>query len=150
MIIKTFVVIENNDRYLLIQEAGIKWRGKWFLPGGSLKRGEDPGEAVKRETEEEAGCKVKLHGIFYIKCYAGILRSKLHIFYSGTAESEKVKTYEDKHSMKAQWFSYDEIRQLPLRQKMMKILERHRKSRSAMSSKNFKLMYFKPTLKRLI
>jgi ADP-ribose pyrophosphatase YjhB (NUDIX family) len=150
MIIKTFVLIENDERYLLIQEAGFKWRGKWFLPGGAMKKNEDPAEAVIREAEEEAGCKVKLRGIFFVKCYSGLFGTKLHIFYSGTVDSLKVKTYEDKHSIQAKWFTYEEIRKLPARQKMLKIIERHRKSKETIPVKNFKLIFFKSTLKKLL
>ena len=150
MIVKAFVLIENKDRYLLIQEAGYKWRGKWFLPGGSVKKNEDPAEAVIREAEEEAGCKVKIEGIFFVKLYSGLLRSKLHLFYTGTVNDLKVKTFEDKHSIQAKWFTYDEIRRLPARQKMLKIVERHRKSKETIPVKNFKLIFFKSALKKLI
>lgn len=150
MIIKAFVLVENNGRYLLIQEAGYKWRGKWFLPGGRVKKNEDPVEAVIRETEEEAGCKVKIEGIFYIKCYSGLLRNKLHLFYTGTTSDLKLKTYEDKHSIQSKWFTYDEIKSLPVRQKMLKILERHRKSSNTIPVKNFKMIFFKPVLKKLL
>ncbi len=150
MIIKSFVLIEKDERYLLIQEAGYKWRGKWFLPGGNVKKHEDPAEAVIRETEEEAGCTVRLEGIFYIKFYSGLFTSKLHLFYTGTVADSRVKTYEDKHSIQARWFTYEEIKKLPARQKMLRIIERHRKSRETIPVKNFKLIFFKSTLRKLI
>jgi len=150
MIIKSFVLIEKDSKYLLIQEASNKWRGKWFLPGGRVKKGEAPDDAVTRETLEEAGCRVKLEGIFYIKCYDGFFSNKLHIFYTGTIEDNSIKTFEDKHSMGARWFTYDEVRSLPVRQKMIKILERHRKYKGTMSAKNFKMIFFRSPIKKLI
>jgi 8-oxo-dGTP diphosphatase len=150
MIIKSFVLIEKDFKYLLIQEASYKWRGKWFLPGGRVKRGEAPDDAVIRETKEEAGCMVKLEGIFYIKCYEGFFTNKLHIFYTGSIMEDRIKTYEDRHSMGARWFTFEEIKNLPVRQKMLKILERHRKYKGTMSVKNFKLIFFRSALKKLM
>jgi ADP-ribose pyrophosphatase YjhB (NUDIX family) len=150
MIIKSFVLIEKNDRYLLIQEAGFKWRGKWFLPGGNVKKNEDPAEAVEREAEEEAGCQVKVEGIFFVKCYSGLFSTKLHLFYTGRVDDMKVKTFEDKHSIQAKWFTFEEIKRLPARQKMLKIIERHRKSKGTIPVKNFKLIYFKTPLRKLM
>lgn len=33
--------------------------GKWTLPGGGLKRGEEPGLAIEREMAEELGCAIE-------------------------------------------------------------------------------------------
>ncbi len=150
MIIKSFVLIEKESKYLLIQEASFKWRGKWFLPGGRVKKGESPDDAVIRETWEEAGCRVKLEGIFYIKCYEGFFTNKLHIFYTGSIVDNSIKTFEDRHSMGAKWFTYDEVKRLPVRQKMIKILERHLKFKGTMSVKNFKLIFFRTGIKKFI
>lgn len=150
MIVKSFVLVENGKRYLLIQEAGYKNRGKWFLPGGRVKRNEDPVKAVERETWEEAGCRVEVSGIFFIKCFSGLFSNKLHIYYTGETPDLKVKTFEDKHSIQARWFTYEEIRKLPLRQKMMKILEKHRRNNGTIPVKNLKLVEMKTALKRLI
>jgi 8-oxo-dGTP diphosphatase len=150
MIIKSFVLIEKEFRYLLIQESSFKWRGKWFLPGGRVKKDEAPDDAVIRETMEEAGCKVRLDGIFYIKCYEGFFTNKLHIFYTGSILEDNIKSRSDRHSMGAKWFTYDEVKKLPLRQKMLKILERHRKYKGTMPVKNFKLIVPGTRLKRLI
>ena len=150
MIIKSFVLVEREKKYLLIQEAGFKNRGKWFLPGGRVKRNEEPVKAVERETWEEAGCRVNVSGIFYIKCYSGLFSNKLHIFFTGEAADVKVKTFEDKHSIQARWFSYEEIKQLPLRQKMLKILERHRRHKETIPVKNLKLVESRTVIKKLI
>jgi ADP-ribose pyrophosphatase YjhB (NUDIX family) len=150
MILKSFVLIEKDDRYLLIQEASFKWRGKWHMPGGNVKRGEDPGDAVQREALEEAGCDVKLQGIFYIKCFLGFFSNKMHIYYTGTIVGEKIKEFGNRHSMGAKWFTYEEIRLLPLRQKMLKVIERYRKDKQTIPLKNLKLVYPKSPLKKMI
>jgi ADP-ribose pyrophosphatase YjhB (NUDIX family) len=140
MDIKSFVLLQNEDRYLLIQEASSKWRGKWFLPGGNVKEGEPPEVAVVREAREEAGCDILLDGIFYIKCYNSILNSKVHLFYCGTVVGEKIKTHGDKHSLGAQWFTYEEMTRLPLRQKMMGIVNAHTHFKNTLPPHNFKVI----------
>jgi 8-oxo-dGTP pyrophosphatase MutT (NUDIX family) len=48
-------VIVSNGKGIL----AIKKRGYLLMPGGGIKEGEDPADAVKRETSEEAGRKLK-------------------------------------------------------------------------------------------
>jgi len=140
MDIKSFVLIKREDKYLLIREASAKWKGKWFLPGGNVREGEPPDVAVIRETREEAGCEVKLEGIFFIKCYRGLTDSKLRLFYCGTVVGGQIKTYEDKHSLGAQWFTYEEMTRLPLRQKMMGIVNAYSGFSNTLPSNNFKVI----------
>lgn len=55
-------VIQENDRYLLVQEAKTICRGKWNFPGGHLKPGESIPTGVIREVKEETGHDVELTG----------------------------------------------------------------------------------------
>ena len=59
-------VIEKNGKFLLIQEAQEKCRGKWSIPAGHLDPNENIFDAAKREVFEETGCKVELTGILQI------------------------------------------------------------------------------------
>lgn len=53
-------VIERPDGHLLlIQHA---YRDRWGIPGGLLKRGEDPSDAARREVMEEVGLAIELVG----------------------------------------------------------------------------------------
>jgi 8-oxo-dGTP diphosphatase len=53
-------VIERPDgAILLVRQA---YRGNWGLPGGLLKRKEDPAEAARREVFEETGLVIELAG----------------------------------------------------------------------------------------
>ena len=53
------VVLDETDRILLVRQA---YRGRWGLPGGLMKRGEVPLEALLREVSEEVGMAVVVQG----------------------------------------------------------------------------------------
>ena len=150
MDLKSFVLVEEDGRYLLIQENSLKWRGMWFLPGGNVKKGERPEVAVVRETKEEAGLEVELTGIFFVKCYQGLFTSKLHIFYTGRVKGGELKTRADKHSLGAGWYDFKTLKTLPVRQKLVKIVDRYRKPNAKIPVKNFKLILFESLLTKLI
>ncbi len=52
--------IERNDGALLLVQ--LSYRNRWGVPGGLLKRGEDPAAAARREVLEEVGVEVELLG----------------------------------------------------------------------------------------
>jgi len=52
--------IERDDGALLL--VRLSYRHRWGVPGGLLKRGEDPGDAARREVREEVGLEVVLTG----------------------------------------------------------------------------------------
>jgi 8-oxo-dGTP diphosphatase len=52
-----FDAAQKELRVLLIQRGLEPFRGKWALPGGFVKVGEDTETAARRELEEEAGLK---------------------------------------------------------------------------------------------
>ncbi len=56
---------ENND--LLVLNLG----GEYRLPGGVIKAGEDPRDAVKREVEEETGFEIEVHDILDLRTHDG-------------------------------------------------------------------------------
>ena len=47
------VIFDDRDRILLIRRANPPAKGKWSLPGGVVKLGEELAEALKREIREE-------------------------------------------------------------------------------------------------
>lgn len=56
-------VIKKDDKYLLVQEAKKRCRGKWNIPAGHLDTNESIFEGAKREVFEECGYNVELTGI---------------------------------------------------------------------------------------
>lgn len=56
--------IENGmGQVLLIQRISAPGKGRWSLPAGFVDRGEDPSDAVIRETLEETGFQVEIIGL---------------------------------------------------------------------------------------
>lgn len=139
MRLKSFVLIERENRYLLIQEASAKWKGKWFLPGGGVKDDETLEAGVKREVREEAGCDIELTGVFFVKYHAGFFNRKVSVFYCGRMTGEKIKTEPDEESLDVKWFTYEELLLLPLRQNLKKLVEIYRSHTHFMAVEDFKL-----------
>lgn len=54
------VLIQDDDRYLLIKRAVEPDAGIWSVPGGMVELGERATEAAKREVLEETGLKVEI------------------------------------------------------------------------------------------
>lgn len=53
---KTFgvkVIVENNDKFLLIRNS--YGRKRWTFPGGKIENNEEPKDAAFREVKEEVG-----------------------------------------------------------------------------------------------
>lgn len=53
-------VIERADGALLLLRQSYRRREAWGFPGGLLKRGEQPADAVRREVREELGVDVEV------------------------------------------------------------------------------------------
>lgn len=64
----TLAVIEQDGRFLLVQEAKPHVEGLLSLPGGGIDPGETPEEAVIREIAEETGFQARVEqliGVYY-------------------------------------------------------------------------------------
>ena len=59
-------VLKQDGKYLLLQEAKEKCRGKWNLPAGRLEPNETIFDGAKREIYEECGYEVELTGVSHI------------------------------------------------------------------------------------
>ena len=53
-------VIVEGDRILLIKRGNEPSRGKWSIPGGIVKVGEELVTALKREVKEEVGLDIEV------------------------------------------------------------------------------------------
>lgn len=102
------VVIEKEGKYLLVQEAKEKCRGKWNLPAGHLDAGEAMVDGAKREAREETGCEVELTGV----CQIGSREAEDVVFASVIFTSKLVREeikFDLEEILDVKWFSYEEI-----------------------------------------
>jgi 8-oxo-dGTP diphosphatase len=118
-LLAALVVVEQDGKILLIQEAKAACRGLWFLPGGRATPGESIPETAVREVREESGLEVALTGLLYVDHLlprapegdAGRLR---FVFVSRPIGG-RLRSAADEHSLRAGWFSPAEMEDLDLR-----------------------------------
>ncbi len=104
------VIIEENERVLLVRRTGEPGRGMWSIPAGFVNAYEDPARAAERECLEETGLVVAVTGLQQV--IAG--REHEHgadfiLIYRGRITGGELKAGDDADM--AQFFSRD---QLPL------------------------------------
>lgn len=101
-------IIEKDGKFLLVQEAKEKYRGKWNIPAGHLESGESIFDGTKREVFEETGCKVELTGVLQI--INKVLKNDVLIFitFSTNLVEEKI-VYDKSEILDVKWFSYEEL-----------------------------------------
>lgn len=71
-IVAAIALIRGADGKILVQKRNLTYipaaYGKWEFPGGTVDYGEDPYDALRREVEEEIGCKIEIKRLLpYIK-----------------------------------------------------------------------------------
>lgn len=110
-------VLEKDGKYLLVQEAQDKYRGKWNLPAGHLDPGEPLREGAKREILEETGYEVELSGICQVSNDYGLDDVLVHIVFATNILSEEIKI-DPAEILDVKWFNYEEI--LAMREQLRK------------------------------
>ena len=54
-------IIENDDKEILAaRRADVEGDEAWEFPGGKVEEGESPEDALRREIDEELGCKLQM------------------------------------------------------------------------------------------
>lgn len=107
-------VVRLGHRFLLVEELD---REGWYLPGGRVEPGETFVQAAERETLEETGVPVVVESILRIehtplKDASARLRV---VFVARPRDDSPPKEEPDEHTLRASWFTLDELRALPLR-----------------------------------
>ena len=101
-------VVEKDGKYLLVQEAQEKCRGKWNIPAGHLDSNETIFDAAKREVKEECGFDVELTGV----CQIGTIKREddawVSVIFSTRVLNGDIK-FDPNEILDAKWFTYEEI-----------------------------------------
>lgn len=101
-------VVTKDDKFLLVQEAQERCRGKWNLPTGHLEPGETLLQGAIRETKEECGLDVQPTGV----CQIGNKIVDGDVFMStifATAITGGEIAFDPQEILDVKWFSYEEI-----------------------------------------
>ena len=105
------VLIESEEKILLVQRSFNPNKGKWSLPAGFINAGEDPAEAACRECLEETNLKIRVTRVLDIyaeKEHAG--GADFIIVYRAEVISGKLLAADDADA--AAWFSRDDLPEL--------------------------------------
>jgi phosphatase NudJ len=107
------VVVRRGHRFLMTQEK--KYGATWSIPGGRVEVGESLTEAAVREVFEETGVPVALDGILRVETTPGE-QARFRILFTGyPIDDTPPKDTADDESLRAAYYTLDEIRALPLR-----------------------------------
>jgi len=102
-------ILQQNGKYLLVQERQQKVYGLWNLPAGHVDEGETIEQAAVREVMEETGYKVNLLekiGIYHESAE----RAVKHIFSAEITGGEL--TVDKDELLDAKWLSYTDVERL--------------------------------------
>ena len=105
------VLIEDGEGRIMLVRHTYGPEG-WAMPGGGLKRGEDPAEAARREMREELGCELEtLESLRVIEEVLGGCPHTAHVF---RARSRGEPQVDKRELAELRWFARDELRALRL------------------------------------
>lgn len=113
------VIVFEQDRFLLIQEAKESCQGLWHLPAGGILKGESLPQAAIREVAEESGLIIEPVGIFEVHRNVQDPHELWRFIVVGKPSGGSLKKNPDKESLQADWFFMDELSELSLRNKMI-------------------------------
>ena len=101
-------VIEKDGKFLLVQEAQEKCRGKWNIPAGHLDPNETIFEGAKREVFEECGCKVEIKGILQIGNRIMQDDTMVSVIFKTELLEDNI-VFDKNEILDVKWFTYEEI-----------------------------------------
>lgn len=102
-------VLEQNGKYLLVQEKKASAYGLWNLPGGRMDVGETFEEAAIREVAEETGYKVEIVGKLCID-HTDPLNPVLHSYKAKIIGGEL--HFPEEELLDARWLTFGEVKRL--------------------------------------
>jgi len=107
------VVVRRGHRFLMTQER--KYGATWSIPGGRVEPGEALTAAAIREVFEETGVPIALDGILRVENTPGE-QARVRVLFTGyPLDDTPPKDSADDESLRAAYYTIEEIRELPLR-----------------------------------
>ena len=103
------VIIEKDNKYLLVQEKKASAYGLWNFPAGHVDIGESIEETAIREAKEEVGYDVKLVKKVCIDQKSAKEPVK-HVFYAEIIGGDL--NFPKEEILNANWFSFEEIKNM--------------------------------------
>lgn len=94
-----------TDQVLLCRRAIEPRRGLWTLPAGFMELGETTEQGALRETDEEAGARVELEGLFSVLNVVRV--GQVHLFYR--ARLLDIDFAPGPESLEVQLFTEDQV-----------------------------------------
>lgn len=90
------VLIEQDERVLLVRRAIEPQKGRWTLPVGFVDAGEDPARAAERECQEETGLLVVVTSLLDVMAAQEHARgANIVIFYRAKVVAGELKPGDD-------------------------------------------------------
>lgn len=108
--IVAFVLVNDSDEVLMMQESRESCRGKWYLPAGRMEEGETIEQAAQREVLEETGLVVDITTLLSVETAGG---SWVRFVVTGNHVGGELKSTPDSESLQAMWIK--DVEELPLR-----------------------------------
>jgi ADP-ribose pyrophosphatase YjhB (NUDIX family) len=124
------VVRDDGGRLLLARASpALTLRGRWFLPGGGVQHGEPPAESLRREIEEESGLTVTLGPLLDVLSDVrtipdGTSLHTVRLIYRVASWEGTLRPEADGTTDAVEWFTLDELRELPLARYVQDVVER--------------------------
>lgn len=105
------IVIEHDDRVLLIKRAKPPFEELWCLPGGHVEQGEQVHETAVREAKEETGLDVELQDLIGIYDAPGRdpRGPVIAIAYRATPTTDEPAAEAATDARRTQWFDTDAL-----------------------------------------
>jgi ADP-ribose pyrophosphatase YjhB (NUDIX family) len=116
------VIRDETQKVLLVRASQLSGSpGSWSLPGGAVAHGEHPNETVVRETAAETGLSIAVRGLSDVLAdmralpHRGVMLHTDRVIYTAGIRGGSLRARVDQPTDLAQWFSPDEMAELPLR-----------------------------------
>ncbi|PYS84259.1 MAG: NUDIX hydrolase [Acidobacteria bacterium] len=101
------VVRDERGRVLLLRHVLRKGSG-WGIPGGFLRAGEQPEEAVRREVREETGLELESVGLVFVRALGGV--RQVEVIFRASMRAEALARLERSFEIdRAEWFAPAEL-----------------------------------------